>query len=336
VARLRPILKALAAVTRRERKTFRSIASNNFFLFTVLLLQRNGVFLYLIGALVVLFPLSADPLRKIPPERLSLWPLTRWDRRILRALSPWLNPLAWLLALLAVWSLKHTESAGVLVLAAAFFAAGFLLPGFSGEPRFLHWIPAARGPLGQLVRKHIREMLLTLDFYMALILSLSGLAYRIFVPALPGEALTMMTVLIVLALSSYAQCLFGLESTGGLTRYHLMPLAGWRVMASKDAAFLMVVVVLSLPLSPLAGLAGGLAALTIGHAPSVLESRDQTRWRFSSGASFGNGVVQVLALAGAAVTADRISRLILIPCVLACAGSAWWYGRRLRMPAEPD
>ncbi len=302
---------------------------------TAVLLGQAGAFLYLIGALVVLFPLSADPLRKIPPERLALWPLTARDRRVLRALSPWINPLTWLLALLAAWSVRHTESMGVLVLAVAFFSAGFLLPSFSGEPRFLRWIPAAGGPLAQLVRKNVREMLLTLDFYTALILSVSGLAYRIFVPALPGEAVMMMTVLIVLALSSYAQCLFGLESRGGWTRYHLMPLAGWRVLAAKDLAFLIVAVALTLPLSPLAGLAGGLAALAVGHAASVLEPREQTRWRFSSGAAFGNGVVQVLALVGAAVTAYRISLLILIPCALACAGSAWWYGRRLRMPAEP-
>ena len=124
--------------------------------------------------------------------------------------------------------------------------------------------------------------------------------------------------------------------TSGLTRYHLMPLAGWRILAAKDMAFLMVAVVLTLPLAPLAGLAGALAALAFGHAPSVEERREQTRWRFSSGASFGNGVVQTLALAGACVTAFRISALILIPCALACAGSAWWYGRRLSASTIPE
>ena len=331
MARLRPILKALAATGRRERQTFRTIASNNFFLVTAVFLGQAGTFLFLLGALVVLFPLSADPLRKIPSERLALWPLSTGDHRRLRILSPWINPLTWGLALLAGWSAKHAESWGLFGLAIALFAVGFLVPGVSGEPAFLRRIPS----IGQFTGKNLREILLTLDFYVALLLSLAGLAYRLIMPKLPNEALMVMTLLVVLALSSYAQCLFGLESLPGLTRYQLMPIPGWRILAEKDLAFLIVIVLLALPLSPTAGLAAGLAALTIGHAASVLERREQTRWRFSSGASFGNGITQVLALMGAGVTAYRISLWILIPCALACAGSTWWFGRKLRAPAEP-
>jgi hypothetical protein len=329
VARLRPILKALRTIGRRERKTFGAMASNNFFWVSVLLLQKAGAFIYLLVGLVVLFPLSADPLRKIPAERLALWPLSRRDRRMLRALSPWLNPITWLLAILAAWCVRHTESTGVLILGAVLFSIGFFVPAFSGEPRFLQWIPAVGGSLAQLVRKNLREMLLTLDVYMALLLSVSGVAYRIWIHPFPEEALMMITLLIVLALSSYAQCLFGLESTGGMTRYRLMPIAGWRILAAKDIAFLIVILLVTAPLSPVTGLAAGLAALTIGHAPSVDERREQTRWRFSSGASFGFGLLQVIAMTGAGATAYRVTPLALIPCALACAGSAWWFGRRL-------
>ncbi len=102
MARLYPILRALATAAKRERRTFQSIATNNFFVASALLLQEAGVFVYLIGALVVLFPMSADPLRKIPADRLALWPLTRGDLRKLRLLSPWINPLTWVLAGLAM------------------------------------------------------------------------------------------------------------------------------------------------------------------------------------------------------------------------------------------
>jgi hypothetical protein len=329
LARLYPILKALAAAAKRERKTFRSIATNNFFLMSALLLQQAGVFIYLIGALVVLFPMSADPLRKIPRERLALWPLRKADLRKLRLLSPWINPLTWLLLGLAAWSLKHTESLGLLGVAFGLFAIGFFAPSVSGEPAFLRWIPAARGADGQLIRKGLREMLLTLDFYVALLLSLSGAIYRLVIPKLPDEALMAMTLLVILSLSSYAQCLFGLESESGLTRYHLMPLPRWRIIAAKDVAFLIVAVILTLPLAPLTGLASALAVLAFGHAPSIDERREQTRWRFSSGASIGSGFVMTVAMAGAGVTAFRITPLILIPCVLATASSAWWYGRKL-------
>jgi hypothetical protein len=328
VARLRPILSALSTAAKRERKTFQSIATNNFFVASVLMADAAG-FLYLLGALAVLFPLSADPLRRIPPERLALWPLSAREHRLLRILTPWLNPVTWGLAALAAWGVKHTESLGLFAAAAGLFAIGFFVPSVSGEPGFLRWIPAPPGVFGQLVRKSLREMMLTLDFYLAFMLSLSAAAYRIFMHNFPEEGLMVMALLIVLALSSYAQCLFGLESTGGLTRYRLMPIEGWKILAAKDVAFLSVVVVFTAPASPLTGLAAGLAALAIGHAPSLQEGREQTRWRFSSGASLGNGVFQVLALMGAGVTYYRITPLILIPCVLVCAGSAWWYGRKL-------
>jgi hypothetical protein len=295
---------------------------------SVLMADAVG-FLYLLGALAVLFPLSADPLRKIPPERLALWPLSAKDHRMLRLLTPWLNPVTWGLAALAAWGVKHTESWGVFAVAFALFAIGFFVPSVSGEPGFLRWIPAPGGAFAQLVRKSLRETMLTLDFYLALMLGICAAAYRIFMPSFPDEGRMVMTLLIVLSLSSYAQCLFGLESGGGLTRYRLMPLEGWRVLAAKDIAFLLVVLIATSPAAPVAGLAGGLAALAVGHAASLQEGREQVRWRFSSGASLGNGVTQVLALAGACVTAYRITYWILIPCALVCAGSAWWYGRKL-------
>src|SRR3954452_10217545 len=110
MAGIKPILKALGTVAKRERGSFRSIASNNFFLFGAILLQRAGAFIFLIGGLVVLFPLSADPLRSVPPERLALWPLHKGDRVRLRLLSPWINPITWLLAALAIWAIWRAES----------------------------------------------------------------------------------------------------------------------------------------------------------------------------------------------------------------------------------
>lgn len=326
MARLRPILRALSAAAKRERKTFQSVATNNFFVTSILMADAAG-FLYLLGALAVLFPLSADPLRMIPPERLALWPLNAKERRMLRFITPWLNPVTWGLAALAIYGVQHTQSLGVLAAAVVLFAIGFFVPPVSGEPSFLRWIPAPGGAFVQLVRKSLREMMLTLDFYLALMLGASALAYRIFMKSFPEEGLMVMTILIVLSLSSYAQCLFGLESKGGLTRYQLMPIAGWKILAAKDTAFLLVILIVTAPAAPLAGLAGGLTALAVGHAASLQEGREQTRWRFSSGASLGNGALQVLMLAGACVTEYRITPWIMIPCVLACAGSAWWYGR---------
>src|SRR5206468_12325392 len=103
-------------------------------------------------------------------------------------------------------------------------------------------VPPIPGRLGQLVRKNMREVLSTLDFYCALVLSMSVLLWRIVGPPLPHEALMAMTVLTLAALSSYAQCLFGLDGEGGESRYRLLPIAGWRLLLAKDLAFLLALV----------------------------------------------------------------------------------------------
>ena len=69
MARLFAIVKALGRAEGRDQKSFQSVVGNNFFIVTALLLQSAGGFVYLIIGLVMLFPLSTDPLRKIPPSR---------------------------------------------------------------------------------------------------------------------------------------------------------------------------------------------------------------------------------------------------------------------------
>jgi hypothetical protein len=98
MARTAAILGALGRALRRDQKSIESIAGNNFFWVTVLLLQEAGTFIYLLIGLILLFPLSTDPLRKVPASRLALWPLERRERWALRVASPWVNPMTWLLA----------------------------------------------------------------------------------------------------------------------------------------------------------------------------------------------------------------------------------------------
>src|SRR6185369_15836343 len=127
MARARAILSALALAYRRDWTAFQSLAGNNFFLVTAFLLRQAGTFVYLIMGLVVLFPLSTDPLRKVPPSRMALWPLSRRERWILRLASPWINPLTWGLAAAAIWGAGRTISVGLLGMVAGLFAAAFVL-----------------------------------------------------------------------------------------------------------------------------------------------------------------------------------------------------------------
>jgi len=330
MARSPAILKALWTAFRRDQRSLESVAGNNFLIVTALLLQRAGGFIYLLIGIVLLFPLSTDPLRKIPASRLALWPLDRRDMRILRAVSPWLNPVSWVIAGLAVWAARGAVTYGVWLLAAGLFAAGFLLSDLPRSPFRALWLhmPGFPGPWNQIVRKNLRELLSTLDFWCALLLSLAATIFRVLRLPLPPEAFLALSVLVTIALSSYAQCLFGLDGAGGMARYRLLPLRGWQLLFAKDAAVLVVCLVLTLPLAPLPGLGSALVALALGHAPSVQEEREQMRWRFSSGGSVIFGLLQAGLMGMAGSTIYFTSALVLIPCLAAWAASLWFYGRR--------
>ena len=335
MARLATILTALARALARDQKSIWSLAGNNFFITIVLMMsmlkmQDAGGFLLVIIGLVVLFPLSTDPLRKIPASRLTLWPLDSRERWGLRALSPWINPMTWLLAALGVWTAQGKVSMGLLAIAAVLVLSSFALSSmpFRIDRALWRHIPGFPGSLNQLIRKNLRQMLSTLDLYCGLILGGGTGLYQLFHGPLPPEGLMVVTVLVVIALSSSAQCLFGLDGKGGLTRYRILPLRGWQILAAKDAAFLLIGAALTLPVAPLAGIGAALAALAIGHRHSVIASAPQARWRFSAGGTFWpEGLMQVVAIALAASSIRLTSVWFLIPCVLACIGSAWWYGR---------
>jgi hypothetical protein len=285
-----------------------------------------------VAGLLLLFPLSTDPLAKIPADRLQLWPLSPRDRLLLRAASIWFSPIPWVTVALLVWTAKPT-------LALAFLAAGIVFYGlgsvFSSLPeRMPRWnlaryIPELPGPLGGLIRKNIRELLTVLDPYAALILTISGILYQSLSAQVEPDALMMLSLLIVLAMSTYALCLFGLDTDSSFTRYHLLPLRGWQILLAKDAAYMLVLTILVLPLAPLSGLAAGLMALAVGHKSSVEQPVPQNRWRFTGGANISVGLVQIFLMFSAGTMVGRTSKLVLLPCLAIYAGSLWWYGRRL-------
>src|SRR2546425_2609358 len=306
MARIRAILVALITAVRRDFKTVGSFSGNNLFVVGVafLFLGDPGIFVKLSAfiGLILFIPLSADPLRVLPRDRLTVWPLTTGERRALRILGPWLSPVTWLIAALAAWK---RVSMGLCAVAAGVFAIGFVLPSLPPARKGV-WrrLPGFPGPLNHLIRKNLRETLSTLDFWCSAVVSALSLGFRA-AGLLPAEALLPMTILVMLALSTYAQALFGLDGDGGMTRYRLLPVPGWQILAAKDVPFLLVSVVITLPLAPGAGLAAALSALATGHHASVIHHSNQVRWRFSSGVSFGMSVFQVtvMSLAAAAVHA---------------------------------
>ena len=327
MARTAAILSALGRALRRDQKSIESIAGNTFFWVAILLLQQAGTLIFLLFGLILLFPLSTDPLRKVPASRLSSWPLETRERWTLRLASPWVNPMSWLLAAAAVFVARGKVSLGLWALVAGLIVATFVISAVPWRHRGQSWraIPQFPGALNHLIRKNLREMLTTLDFYCALALSLITLAFRIW-SKLPAEAMLPMTALVAIALSSYAQCLFGLDGDSGMERYRLMPLRGWQVLAAKDAAYLCLAIPLALPLAPIPGAAAALISLAVGRSATVKRQKPQARWRFSAGAPLLEGFVQA-ALIGVAASAVMTSVWFAPLCVAVWAGSLWWYGR---------
>jgi len=286
------ILRALAASARRDLSTYAALRTNNFFLFVALLIWGALVagvkpvsaepFLLLLGVLL-LFPISSDPLDRIPPIRLALWPIDFRRRLALRLASLALSPVLWLTLLLLILRAS-------LILALSFAAFAVVIQALSLLFRRISWnvegglaVPCFPGQLGRLVSANLRQMLTLLDPYLALILSLGGAIWRIADPQLASAALPILSLLVAIALSTYTQCLFGLDSASAMSRYRLLPLRGWQILLAKDLAFLGLLLFLVSPLSPAAGLTFGLPALAIGRYPALRIPLPQRRWRFTSG-----------------------------------------------------
>lgn len=301
MARIGLILGALGRITVRELRHLNAIIGNNFFIFALLFLSQSGAFLHLLIGLLLLFPLTANPLERIPATRLSLWPISTRERFLLRLASYAISP-AMVATLVGVAFTQGSTTAlrffGLVVVVTATTAA---LRGLSFRtPRL---IPGHAGLIGVT----IRQLVSMLDFYLALALTLVVIAYRAFAAEADASAIFVMTLMIVLAMSSAMQCAFARELPGGWTRYALWPVRGWRVLLAKDLGMLLLLLPMLLPLAPLAGLGAALAALAIGHHRSVTVPHPQPKWRFYAGTIFPHGMFQTVAIFGTGALIERES-----------------------------
>ncbi len=325
MVRFRAVLSAVARAASRGSKSWRKVSGNNIFCAGITLMFMGdpaamGFFLSLI-VIVLFLPSSSDPMTAAPRERLELWPLTAPERYGLRLLSPLLNPLTWLV--LAAMVLKGITW-GLRAFAAGFFLCGFVGSSFRLPSIRIPQVPA--GALTQMVSKDLRQFFTALDLYCALVIVVPAFYLRL-TGQLPPSAYVPLTALVIVIMSTMALTLFGLDGEDGMTRYRLWPVSGWRVLAAKAIAYLLLVLLVTLPLSPSGGLAGGLMALTVGQFVSVKQVIPQSRWRFRASSPFGYSLAQMLlALLGfAAVT--RLGVLWLVPCVAVYAVSLWICGR---------
>jgi hypothetical protein len=318
--RVWPVVRALWRAVRRDLGTFAAFRANNFFFFVALLIYgalQSGTmpvssypFIVLLGFLM-LFPLAADPLAKIPRARLVSWPLRPPQRALLRTAALALNPVFWIAAAL----LLSASKAALALIAIPVLTNGLVRP---------QWHPLRRMPsipcrLAEPIRANLRQMFTVLDTWLAICIAIVA-----HLPVVPPDARPILSMLVALALSTYAQCLFSLD--GPPTRYRVLPLPGWQVILAKDAAYLAILLVLTAAIAPAPALAFGLTALALGRYPSITSRLPVERWRFSGGRVFV-GVLQ-LVLGAALGNAEAA----YAPAPLLIAAGAWvtsvWLGGR--------
>lgn len=330
IARVSSLLKALAVVEWRDVRSLGSIAGQNIFIFIVFvaLQPESAIFFLMLLAVVMIFPLSTDPMEKIPAERRVSWPVEAWEWRTIRFASAVLSPVSWVgLGLLV----KVGWRAGVFVLGVGAVLAGVKhLAGLEvvrRRVRVRNLLPTPPGTIGALMKLQWRSMWHTLDPYLALTLGICTVLYRVFGKALDPAAPRIMALVVVLAVSTEAQVLLGIDGRGA-QRYRQMPIRGWQILLAKDLAFLLLVALLAGPLDLVSGLFGGLAALTVGHHNSVFKPVAQERWRFTSGALLPHGVLQTAALFSVGMVVRTEGIMFAVACVAAWAGSVMFYGWR--------
>ncbi len=337
MARLAAILGALGRAVRRDLGTFGSLKTNNFFLFILLLVWAAGVShvephssypLLLLLFFVLLFPLSSDPLDKVPPSRLALWPLTQGERVTLRLMSLALSPVLWFAILLMVF--KRVRPG----IALAFLTAVVVVQFVAVLARRIHtrnpfrFVPPFPSRLGGLIRNNVRQMLTVLDMYIAILLSVGGCAYRFLAANPQPAAFPILALMVALAMSTYANGLFGLDlASSATTRYRLLPLHGWEILLAKDAAFLAILALLTLPLDLFPGLTFGLFALAVGHHGSVFRQVRMRRWRFA-GTRVWLGVTQALGGIILGFAEHQHGPMFLLASATIYAISLWFYGWR--------
>lgn len=329
MARITAVLRAVGRASWREFRTFQSITGQNFFyLVAVIALQpESAAFFAVILAALLIFPLSSDPLEKIPHDRRKLWPLDRGQWLVIRIATIFLSPVIWIALYLLRrmgWKIAvQLAVLGIVTQLAARFGRRFL-PNFN----LLRYLPAPPGVIGLIMRLHWREMLTTLDPYVALLLAGSTAAYRFSGRPLDPTALPILSMIVVVALSTSAQVLIGLDGAGA-QRYRLMPIRGWQILLAKDLAFLTILLILIAPLEIPATFTAGLAALAVGHYGSTEQAIPQQRWRFTSGVLLPTGALQMFAIFSVGNAVAKFGPVVIVLTAAVWLGSVFWFGRKV-------
>lgn len=321
MARIAAVLAAIQRLAWRDMQSLLSLPGNNLLAFAVLLAKQpeSVEFFILFVVIAALTVFSEDPAKKVA-ARLPLWPLGSRQRFAVRVGAFMMTP-AFLLAAGTSIVTQHANFAlslvgGALGLQAARSLLGRLRLQSGIWPCGV--LPTSIAPsIAAIAVLQIRQMLMMLDTYLAVVLACGGWWYCSQQASDPAAA-SGIAMVIALTLSTQTQVLFGHDGMEGMTRYRLWPLSGWQILLMKDLGVLMTTAILVLPLDPVVGVSAMLASLSIGHHGSLFGAPFQRRWRFASGRVLFVGILQIAAIFSVGSLARSTGWL-----VVAAAGLAW-------------
>jgi hypothetical protein len=244
---------------------------------------------------------------------MGIWPIGASGRLALRLATFALSPIVWITVALLLFRDRSTLWSCAIVLAAAIVRARIprTVRGFAIERA----MPLLPGHFGAMVSHHLREMLTVLDTWLALVLAAIATAWRVTAASPDPAAWPILSILVGIALSTWAQCGAGLDST----RYRLYPIHPRRILLARDAAYLAIQAALTAPLSPIAGLTFGMTALAVGRYTALHANLRQSRWRFASGRVLVGAAQMILG----AMLAFASNWTVAIAAALWLASLAW-------------
>ncbi len=334
MAQLVGLLALLRRLITREFRSFSSVGLNNL-LFCVLLIAQGsrrpqsafwGTLLFqilLLAPLLVTF--SVDTQQRLPQHRVATWLLTKPQWIGFSALSFALNPL-FLILFGGYWFWMGLPTA------LAFVCLGFVvhllvflasrLP-VRNKATTSFTLPRIAWNFGGIALQMWRDLRETLDFWAAVLIAVTGTLYRAFGHAADRYAFPVLALIVAVAMSTIAQRMFDLDDGRALLRYRLLPLSGWKVIATVDAVFLFTVGLLVSCLSLKAGCTCALVSLAVGRYPSINQRVSQRRWRFIGGDP-RFGLAQVVLGGFAGLAAVRVSLYFSLAAVILYAASLLW------------
>ncbi|MBC7924986.1 MAG: hypothetical protein H7039_04945 [Bryobacteraceae bacterium] len=332
-----PLAAVVVALARSAARSFRSVGSltgNNLFAIVVLLMAEEPLdrpsstaIFYLVIGILFAIPITGDLYRRIPAERMQLWPLKSWERGVIYGCNLLLNPLLLLAILFSLLSRHPAVGLGVLLAAIIAPIIAFLVR-HANTKRSGPRIPRFPGAFGSLIQNHVRELLQQLDFWFAATLAAGGVLARVLIHDLDPAAALVIGQLVVALLGTTAQCNGSFDALNLQTRLRLLPVTGVQILLARDAAWLSVAAVLiaPFPLAPTVGAAISVAA--IGHSQAGRAPVEQRRWNFATGRLGPTGILQIVAGIATSAVVIRFGAWILLPILVLYAVTLWWYGRK--------